>query len=402
MLSILFFIKRRKPLKDGSVPIFIRVSSHQEYVECSLRRSTMPSQWVTAKGRVRNNTLVNKQLNAYLDQQEFRIRDIEKELLSEGKQVSVQAVMQRYRGVEQTKEEMLCELYEEHNSRMKELIGKTVAANTYKRHLTSLKLFREFLAATHGVCDIGVKALNVQIVEEYQHYLMTVRSNNNNTTVKYLRNLSKIVNLAKTRGLIPTNPIDLLPLKMQTVEREFLTQDELKRLEEKPIDIVRLDQVRDIFLFCCFTGLAYVDVASLKPENIVEGKRGRQWLRKVRNKTNNMCNIPLLRPALHILEKYAEYRTVSGRLLPVPSNQKMNAYLKELASLCGITKNLTTHLARHTFATTITLANGASLENVSKMLGHSSVRMTQHYARILNSSIERDMTKVELELTDEH
>ena len=401
MLSILFFVKRRKPLKDGSVPIFMRVSSHQEYVECSLRRSTMPSQWVTAKGRVRNNTLVNKQLNEYLDQQEFRIYDIERGLLAEGKQVSVQEVMRQYRGVEQPEGEMLCKLYEEHNSRMKELIGKTTAANTYKRHLTSLKLFREFLTATRGVSDIEVKALDAQLMEEYQHYLMTVRSNNNNTTVKYLRNLSKVVNLAKTRGLIQTNPIDLLPLKMQTVEREFLTQDELKRLEEKQIGISRLEQVRDIFLFCCLTGLAYVDVASLSMENIVEGKRGRQWLRKARNKTNNMCNIPLLRPALRILEKYAEYRAATGRLLPVPSNQKMNAYLKELATLCGITKNLTTHCARHTFATTVTLANGASLENVSKMLGHSSVRMTQHYAKILNSSIERDMDKIESELIGE-
>lgn len=347
MLSILFFIKRRKPLKDGSVPIFMRVSSHQEYVECSLRRSTMPSQWVTAKGRVRNNTLVNKQLNEYLDQQEFRIYDIERGLLAEGKQVSVQEVMRQYRGVEQPEGEMLCKLYEEHNSRMKELIGKTTAANTYKRHLTSLKLFREFLTATRGISDIEVKALDAQLMEEYQHYLMTVRSNNNNTTVKYLRNLSKIVNLAKTRGLIQTNPIDLLPLKMQTVEREFLTQDELKRLEEKQIGVSRLEQVRDIFLFCCLTGLAYVDVASLSTENIVEGKRGRQWLRKARNKTNNMCNIPLLRPALRILEKYAEYRAATGRLLPVPSNQKMNAYLKELATLCGVAKNLTTHCARH-------------------------------------------------------
>lgn len=198
MLSILFFIKRRKPLKDGSVPIFMRVSSHQEYVECSLRRSTMSSQWVTAKGRVRNNTLVNKQLNEYLDQQEFRIYDIERGLLAEGKQVSVQEVMRQYRGVKQPEGEMLCKLYDEHNARMKELIGKTTAANTYKRHLTSLKLFREFLTATRGISDIEIKALDAQLMEEYQYYLMTVRSNNNNTTVKYLRNLSKVVNLAKT------------------------------------------------------------------------------------------------------------------------------------------------------------------------------------------------------------
>ncbi len=190
MLSILIFIKRSKPLKDGTVPIFMRVSSHQEYVECSLRRSTMPSHWITAKGRVRNNTLSNKQLNEYLDQQEFRIYDIEKELLAEGKQVSVQEVMRRYKGVEQRDSEMLCRLYEEHNVKLKELIGKTVAVNTYKRHLTSLKLFREFSASVHGVNDLDVSELNVLLLEGYQHYLMTVRNNNNNTTVKYLRNLS--------------------------------------------------------------------------------------------------------------------------------------------------------------------------------------------------------------------
>ena len=227
---------------------------------------------------------------------------------------------------------------------------------------------------------------------------MTVRNNNNNTTVKYLRNLSKVINQVKARGVIHTNPIDLLPLKMQPVEREDLTDEELNRLCEKSIEFMRLSQVRDIFVFCCYTGLAYTDVATLTPANIVSSKHGKLWIRKARNKTSNMCNIPLLQPALSILERYEEYQQKTRKLLPVPTNQKMNAYLKELAILCGVTKNLTTHLARHTFATTVTLGNGASLETVSKMLGHSSIRMTQHYAKILNSSIERDMAKVEASL----
>ena len=275
-----------------------------------------------------------------------------------------------------------------------ELVGISVAKNTYKRHETSLKLFQEFLSYEYHINDIFIYEVDIEMLEKYKHYLMTVRHNNNNTTGKYIRNLGKVLNLAVERQLIPNSPVELLHLKIDEVDKEYLTAEELDRLAKKQFAIERLEQVRDVFLFCCYSGLAYVDVHSLTESDIVKDG-DRYWIRKARHKTNTMCHIPLIAPALEILNKYKMYRAATGFMLPVLSNQKMNAYLKEIADIAGIIKNLTTHAARHTFATTVTLANNVSIENVSKMLGHKTIRMTQHYARILDSSIDRDMTHVE-------
>ena len=232
------------------------------------------------------------------------------------------------------------------------------------------------------------------MLKKYQHYLMTVRHNNNNTTVKYLRNLGKVLNMAVTKKLIQTSPLEELKLRIEPVDRGFLNKTELAKLAEKEFGTFRLEQVRDVFLFCCYTGLAYVDVHSLTSDDIIE-EDGQMWIRKARHKTNVMCHIPLIKPARDILAKYEGVLAGLNKVLPVLSNQKMNAYLKEIAAIVGIEKDLTTHIARHTFATTVTLANHVSIENVSKMLGHSSIRMTQHYARILDASIASEMLGVE-------
>ena len=242
--------------------------------------------------------------------------------------------------------------------------------------------------------DVAVNELNVEMLQKYQHYLMATRHNNNNTAVKYIRNLGKIINVAVSRKLIQSSPVEDMKLKTEMVDKGFLTKTELTKLSDKEFGVARLEQVRDVFLFCCYTGLSYVDVHSLTANDIVE-ENGRLWIRKARHKTNVMCHIPILKPAKNILDKYSSSYHKDGKLLPVLSNQKMNAYLKEIAAIVNINKDLTTHLARHTFATTVTLANHVSIENVSKMLGHSNIRMTQHYARILDASIENEMLNVE-------
>lgn len=188
--------------------------------------------------------------------------------------------------------------------------------------------------------------------------------------------------------------LEELKLRIEPVDRGFLNKTELAKLAEKEFGTFRLEQVRDVFLFCCYTGLAYVDVLSLTSDDIIE-EDGQMWIRKARHKTNVMCHIPLIKPARDILAKYEGVLAGLNKVLPVLSNQKMNAYLKEIAAIVGIEKDLTTHIARHTFATTVTLANHVSIENVSKMLGHSSIRMTQHYARILDASIASEMLGVE-------
>lgn len=393
MVSILFFIKRKKLLKDGTAPIYIRVTVYKLSSEFATGKSVNPSHWLALKGRVKGNTLYNKQLNTFLDQQEYLLHDIALKIQQEGKQVSAKEISFRYKGKDKPNI-FLLSLYAEHNEQLKELVGISVALNTYKRHETSLKLFKEFLMAAYQQSDVNVNEVDLVMMEKYKHYLMVVRHNNNNTTVKYIRNLGKVFNIAVERKIIASSPIEQLHLKTMEVEKEFLTGGELELLSKKEFSIERLEQVRDIFLFCCYTGLAYVDVHSLTRKDIVKDGE-KYWIKKARHKTNNMCHIPLITPALNIINKYSVHNQATGRLLPVLSNQKMNAYLKEIAAIVGINKNLTTHVSRHTFATTVTLANNVSIENVSKMLGHKSIKMTQHYARILDSSIANDMLQVE-------
>lgn len=394
METILFFIKRKKLLKDGSASIFVRVTFGKLSAEVATGKSVLPSQWVATKGRAKGNTLKTKQVNAFLDQVEYTLHDLTLQIQREGKQVSAKEILNRYKNLNVPKIGILA-LYAEHNQEQKELVGLSIALGTYKRHETSMKLFQEFLMFKYKAKDIPVNEVDVDMLKKYQHYLMTVRHNNNNTTVKYLRNLGKVLNMAVMKKLIQTSPLEELKLKIEPVDKGFLNKVELAKLAEKEFDVVRLEQVRDVFLFCCYTGLAYVDVHSLTANDIIE-EEDRLWIRKARHKTNIMCHIPIIKPAREILDKYALLAQATGKLLPVLSNQKMNAYLKEIAAIVGIDKDLTTHLARHTFATTVTLANHVSIENVSKMLGHSSIRMTQHYARILDASIEKEMLNVEM------
>lgn len=393
METILFFIKRKKLLKDGTASIFVRVTFGKLSAEVATGKSVLPSQWVATKGRAKGNTLKTKQVNAFLDQLDYTLHDLTLQIQREGKQVSAKEILNRYKNLNVPKIGILA-LYAEHNQEQKELVGISVALGTYKRHETSMKLFQEFLMFKYKAKDIPVNEVDVDMLKKYQHYLMTVRHNNNNTTVKYLRNLGKVLNMAVVKKLIQASPLEELKLKIEPVDKGFLNKTELAKLADKEFDVIRLEQVRDVFLFCCYTGLAYVDVHSLTADDIVEDS-DRLWIRKARHKTSVMCHIPIIKPARDILEKYVLTAQATGKLLPVLSNQKMNAYLKEIAAIVGIDKDLTTHLARHTFATTVTLANHVSIENVSKMLGHSSIRMTQHYARILDASIENDMMNVE-------
>jgi len=346
MTSILFFIKRKKLLKDGTAPIYIRVTVKKTSAEFASGKSIIPSAWLPQKGRARGNTLPNKQLNSYLDEQEYALHDIELCIQREGKDVTAQEIQKKFKGEDKINDTIIG-LYIEHNEQLKGLIGKDVALGTYKRHETSLKLFKEFLFAEYKKHDISVREINTLVLEKYKYYLMVTRHNNNNTTVKYLRNIGKIIHIALSRGIISTSPMQQLKLKTVEVEKEFLTNEELNKLAQTDFTVERLELVKNIFLFCCYTGLAYVDVFTLSDSDITKSNDGTFWIKKARNKTSNMCHIPLLAPAKAILDKYSNQSARTSRLLPVLSNQKMNAYLKEIADVCGINKTLTTHCARH-------------------------------------------------------
>lgn len=393
--GLLFYIRRDKTNKKGEAPVFMRLTINGERADASIKRFIEPHAWNSAKGKANEKSRGGKDLNLYLDAISANILRIQRDLELDKKEVSAQIILNRYLGKEQSDRHTLMEVFRAHNEKCRALSGISLAPGTVIRYETSLRLTEAFLRTTYKKEDCYLDEITHQFVEDYDFYLRTVRRCCHNTTTKYLLNFKKIIRIALAKGWMKKDPFAQVHFHFEPVEREFLEKQELKVLLNKEITITRLAQVRDIFCFCCLTGLAFMDVQQLKPEHLVADIHGKIWIRKARQKTKNMCNIPLLDEAQKIIDRYRDhpYCQTHGVLLPVCSNQKMNSYLKELADICGIRKNLSTHCARHTFAT-LTLASGATIDNVAKMLGHANVNMTRRYAKVLDSSIMRDMEVV--------
>ncbi len=393
--GLLFYIRRDKTNKRGEAPVFMRLTINGERADASIKRFIEPHAWNSAKGKANEKSRGGKDLNLYLDAISANILRIQRDLELDKKEVSAQIILNRYLGKEQSDRHTLMEVFRAHNEKCRALSGISLAPATVIRYETTLRLTEEFLQKNYKKEDCYLDEVTNQFIEDFEFFLKTDRRCCHNTTTKYLLNFKKIIRIALAKGWMKKDPFAQVHFHFEPVEREFLEKQELKAMLNKEITITRLAQVRDIFCFCCLTGLAFTDVQQLKPEHLVADIHGKIWIRKARQKTKNMCNIPLLDEAQKIIDRYRDhpYCQTHGVLLPVCSNQKMNSYLKELADICGIRKNLSTHCARHTFAT-LTLASGATIDNVAKMLGHANVNMTRRYAKVLDSSIMRDMEVV--------
>lgn len=393
--GLLFYIRRDKTNKRGEAPVFMRLTINGERADASIKRFIEPHAWNSAKGKANEKCRGGKDLNLYLDAISANILQIQRDFELDKKEVSAQIILNRYLGKEQSDRHTLMEVFRAHNEKCRALSGISLAPATVIRYETTLRLTEEFLQKNYKKEDCYLDEVTNQFIEDFEFFLKTVRRCCHNTTTKYLLNFKKIIRIALAKGWMKKDPFAQVHFHFESVEREFLEKQELKAMLNKEITITRLAQVRDIFCFCCLTGLAFTDVQQLKAEHLVADIHGKIWIRKARQKTKNMCNIPLLDEAQKIIDRYREhpYCQTHGVLLPVCSNQKMNSYLKELADICGIRKNLSTHCARHTFAT-LTLASGATIDNVAKMLGHANVNMTRRYAKVLDSSIMRDMEAV--------
>lgn len=391
----MFYIRRDKTNKRGEAPVFMRLTINGERADASIKRFIEPHAWNSAKGKANEKSRGGKDLNLYLDAISANILRIQRDLELDKKEVSAQIILNRYLGKEQSDRHTLMEVFRAHNEKCRALSGISLAPATVIRYETTLRLTEEFLQKNYKKEDCYLDEVTNQFIEDFEFFLKTVRRCCHNTTTKYLLNFKKIIRIALAKGWMKKDPFAQVHFHFESVEREFLEKQELKAMLNKEITITRLAQVRDIFCFCCLTGLAFTDVQQLKAEHLVADIHGKIWIRKARQKTKNMCNIPLLDEAQKIIDRYREhpYCQTHGVLLPVCSNQKMNSYLKELADICGIRKNLSTHCARHTFAT-LTLASGATIDNVAKMLGHANVNMTRRYAKVLDSSIMHDMEAV--------
>ena len=391
-LSILFYAKRAKTTTDGLVPIYIRVTVDSERIELSTKRYTSPDKWSVEGNRIKGTSAEAKAVNTYLDTLKAKMYEYQQQLIREDEEVNAENMRNKILGIEKRKH-LLVAIFKQHNDEVKALIGKDYAPATHIRYVTSLKHTVDYLQWKYKISDIDIRKIDHEFITGYEFYLKSVCKCCQNTTSKYIKNFGKIIRICLANGWIQKNPFINYKSKMVEVERAFLSMEEIEIMLNKEFSMERLNQVKDIFLFSCFTGLAYADVKKLSTRNIGIGIDGERWIFINRTKTDTRSNIPILPIASAILEKYRDHPQVAiqGKLLPVLSNQKMNGYLKEIADLCGINKELTFHIARHTFATTVTLSNGVPIESVSKMLGHKNLKTTQHYAKILDLKVSNDM-----------
>lgn len=398
-ITLHFYAKTTKSNSSGLLPIYVRLTIDGKRLEYSTKKFIDASKWSKDLGRMKGNSEEARSINSLLDFTRNRINEIHFELLKESKTIQIDEFKNKLLGIKE-RELLLIPIFEEHNRKIKELIGLEYAAGTYERYETSLKHTKDFLYWKYNVQDIAINKIDHAFITEYEFYLRSERKCANNTAVKYIKNFHKVINQCLANGWLDRDPFANYKSKVKEVIREFLDEKEIEDLINKDFGIDRLEVVRDIFIFSCFTGLAYVDVQQLSQDNIALGMDGEKWIFKNRQKTDTTSKIPLLPVAMEILKKYEHHPLCvnKNKLLPIFSNQRMNAYLKEIATLCGIKKELTFHIARHTFATTITLTNGVPIETVSKMLGHTNLKTTQHYAKILDKKISEDMMLLKTKL----
>ncbi len=392
--STLFYIKRGKKLSNGECPIYCRLTLDKHRAEFAANVSVEETSWSTATEKAAGKSRKAYKVNNRLEEIRNQITEIERKYEIRGIPLSVDQIKNEILGINKACQGLV-EAHIDHNKKLEELVGKKYAPKTLARYNTSLNHLKSFLKEEYRVNEIDLRNVNHKFLVDYEFWLNKNKCQHN-TTIKYLVNLGKIIRIALNNGWIVDNPFKNTKFSFNDVDKPYLTSDELAKISNKEFSIKRIEKVRDVFLFCCYTGLAFSDVKSLQEGDISIENDGSKMIRKQRQKTKNLCIIPVIPAAERILEKYKNDLEckIEGTLLPVPSNQRMNGYLKEIADLCGIKKKLTSHVARHTFATTVTLGNQMSMENVSKMLGHSSLAMTKKYARILDKSVVNDMEKI--------
>ncbi|HTB99466.1 MAG TPA: site-specific integrase [Ferruginibacter sp.] len=390
--TLLFYAKKSKMLLNGMAPIYLRITIDSMRTEFTVKRNVDPEKWDGRTQKAIGNTEDIRSLNAYLKTVEQQVYDAHHLMMKDREEITAASLRARMIGKEE-KVRMLVPIIQDHNKKVKQLVGNEFSPNTLKRYETSLRHTIEFLKWKFNTSDIDIRKVDHAFITEYEFFLRSVRKCNNNSAVKYIRNFGKVIRICVANGWLNKNPFANYKSHVREVERVFLNEEELQAMSEKEFSIERISQVRDIFLFCCYTGLAYIDVKQLTPNHINFGIDGEKWIFINRQKTDTRSNIPLLPMAESLINKYKNHPQCvnEGRVFPVLSNQKMNSYLKEIADACGIKKELTFHIARHTFATTVTLTNGVSIESVSKMLGHKNIRTTQHYAKILDKKVSEDM-----------
>ena len=389
--SILFFIRESKARKNGNVPIEVMITVNGERNSFSTGKQIAIEKWDKTKQQVKGKDQETQNLNNYLKAIKAKLYQKEAELLERGFIITAQILYDAYFDkVESLKERSLFEVFEEHNQEQEKLVGNGVSKATHWVSVYTIRLLREFVQQKYKREDLYLRELNLNFIQSFHSFLRIDKGMAQNSSTKHLKLLKKIINLSVANSYMAFNPFSTYKVEREPVDIDFLDEEELRKIINFDTPIPRFEKARDFFLFGCFTGLSYIDIKTLAPEHFEKDNTGRIWIKKRRVKTGVLSRIPLLPIAKLILDKYKG----GEKLLPIQDPADINKYLKDIAILCGINKRICFHTSRHTFASTVTLANNISLEVVSKMLGHTNTRMTAHYAKLIDKCIGEQMDKL--------
>ena len=389
--SILFFIRESKARKNGNVPIEVMITVNGERNSFSTGKQIAIEKWDKTKQQVKGKDQETQNLNNYLKAIKAKLYQKEAELLERGFIITAQILYDAYFDkVESLKERSLFEVFEEHNQEQEKLVGNGVSKATHWVSVYTIRLLREFVQQKYKREDLYLRELNLNFIQSFHSFLRIDKDMAQNSSTKHLKLLKKIINLSVANSYMAFNPFSTYKVEREPVDIDFLDEEELRKIINFDTPLPRLERAKDMFLFGCFTGLSYIDIKTLTPEHFEKDSAGRIWIKKRRIKTGVLSRIPLLPIAKLILDKYKG----GDKLLPIQDPADINKYLKDIAILCGINKRICFHTSRHTFASTVTLANNISLEVVSKMLGHTNTRMTAHYAKLIDKCIGEQMDKL--------
>ena len=395
--TLLCIIRKNRINSRGDSYVYLRITVDKKRIEIATKIMVQEEKWDAHTGRLKKMLPDARVINQMLNNFEHRAREIYNGLILQGKLVTPKDIKDELTGAKHKKRTLLS-FFREHVGNLESRVGNDYSVGTVKNWKVTLRHLTEFIKSKYSMEDMPFRQLDYKFIHDLELYARTRWECGTNAVLKHIERMLKVIRLDMNNGWLDKDPFINFRCKQEKTHRTFLTNEELNRLEKKRMPLERLQRVKDIFVFSCYTGLAYVDIEQLTKDNLTTGIDGKKWIYTFRQKTGNKSNIPLLPQALDIIEKYDAFMSLTNRLFPVITNMKTNAYLKEIADLCGIKKNLTFHMARHTFATTITLSNGVPIETVSTMLGHTKISTTQIYAKVLEHKVSKDMMSLEKRL----
>lgn len=402
--AILFWLVRKKENKLGQIPIYARITIDGLRTEFTTRRSIESQYWDTERERAIDSCPDAVVLNDYLTQVRSEISKHYNMLLSANDRVTIAMIRNSYLG---NKEKAEKKTFVKHlDEYIKQREEKVKVGDLSNGRFKKVKVLRRKLLAymvyKFKRTNLMPEEMKLNFILGFEHYLKTVQNIGHNTASKYSKDLKQVMGYVIIEEDLPNNAFQSFKASYKKVKPKFLTAEELALIENKEIAVARLDEVRDCFIFSCYTGYAFADTEALTRNDIAKGIDGSLWIMRERGKTGVAENVPLLPKAIEIIEKYKNhpYCKVLNRILPVNSNVRYNAYLKELADLCGIQKKLTTHVARHTCATTVLLSNGVPIETAQEFLGHSDIRTTQIYAKVVQKKLSADILQLKDKLAN--